>query len=151
MQKLTTHSKSSLFLMEMILSILILALTCTACVRIFAVAKTQRTKARELNHIQELTTSAGEILEGWNGQISSFSRIFGEPGNSTDNLLHYYYDSNWNGCTESSARYIMNIQLNTSETEKTADISFYDAQQNCLYQLSTAFPDDSRKDVTSKQ
>ena len=53
--------------------------------------------------------------------------------------------------SKSSARYIMNIQLNTSETEKTADISFYDAQQNCLYQLSTAFPDDSRKDVTSKQ
>ena len=60
MKKITTHSKSSLFLMEMILSILILALTCTACIRIFAAAKTQRKEARELNHIQELVTSAGE-------------------------------------------------------------------------------------------
>ena len=42
MKKLITHSKSSLFLIEMILSILILALTCTVCVRIFAAAKTQR-------------------------------------------------------------------------------------------------------------
>ena len=65
MKKITTHSKSSLFLMEMILSILILALTCTACIRIFAAAKTQRKEARELNHIQELVTSAGETLEGW--------------------------------------------------------------------------------------
>lgn len=149
MQKLTTHSKSSLFLMEMILSLLILALTCTACVRIFAVAKSQRIKARELNHIQELTTSAGEVLEGCDGQVSSFSAIFGDPGNTTDKLLQYYYDNNWNTCTESSAKYTMNIQLNTSETEKTADIAFYDAQQNCLYQLSTAFPDDSRKDDRS--
>ena len=45
MKKITTHSKSSLFLMEMILSILILALTCTACIRIFAAAKTQRKEA----------------------------------------------------------------------------------------------------------
>lgn len=59
MKKLITHSKSSLFLIEMILSILILALTCTICVRIFAAAKTQREEARELNHIQELVTSAG--------------------------------------------------------------------------------------------
>jgi len=63
MKKITTHSKSSLFLMEMILSILILALTCTACIRIFAAAKTQRKEARELNHIQELVTSAGETLQ----------------------------------------------------------------------------------------
>ena len=63
MQKLNKRSGSSLFLMEMILSILILALACTACIRIFAAAGTDRRKARELNHIQTLTVSAGEILE----------------------------------------------------------------------------------------
>lgn len=87
MQKLTSHSRSSLFLMEMILSILILALTCTACVRIFAAAKTQRQKARELNHIQELTTCAGETLEGWDGQLSSFSQIFETVANVSDSEI----------------------------------------------------------------
>lgn len=84
MQKLTSHSRSSLFLMEMILSILILALTCTACVRIFAAAKTQRQEARELNHIQELATCAGEALEGWDGELSSFSQIFETAANVSD-------------------------------------------------------------------
>lgn len=87
MQKLTSHSRSSLFLMEMILSILILALTCTACVRIFAAAKTQRQKARELNHIQELTTCAGETLEGWDGELSSFSQIFETVANVSDSEI----------------------------------------------------------------
>ena len=41
MQKLNKRSGSSLFLMEMILSILILALACTACIRIFAVQPAQ--------------------------------------------------------------------------------------------------------------
>ena len=84
MQKLTSHSRSSLFLMEMILSILILALTCTACVRIFAAAKTQRQEARELNHIQELATCAGEALEGWDGELSSFLQIFETAANVSD-------------------------------------------------------------------
>lgn len=87
MQKLTSHSRSSLFLMEMILSILILALTCTACVRIFAAAKTQRQKARELNHIQELATCAGEVLEGWDGELSSFSQIFETADNVSDSEI----------------------------------------------------------------
>ena len=55
MRKLYNHSKSTLFLMEMILSILILSLTCTACVQIFAAARNNREKARQYNHIQELT------------------------------------------------------------------------------------------------
>ncbi len=87
MQKSTAHSKSSLFLMEMILSILILALTCTACVRIFAAAKTQRQEARELNHIQELATCAGEALEGWDGEPSSFSQIFETAVNVSDSEI----------------------------------------------------------------
>lgn len=87
MQKLTSHSRSSLFLMEMILSILILALTCTACVRIFAAAKTQRQEARELNHIQELATCAGEALEGWDGELSSFSQIFETAANVSDSEI----------------------------------------------------------------
>lgn len=87
MQKLTSHSRSSLFLMEMILSILILALTCTACVRIFAAAKTQRQEARGLNHIQELATCAGEALEGWDGELSSFLQIFETDANVSDSEI----------------------------------------------------------------
>lgn len=44
MKKITTHSKSSLFLMEMILSILILALTCTACIRILQLQRRSEKK-----------------------------------------------------------------------------------------------------------
>lgn len=196
MKKMTAHSKSSLFLMEMILSILILALTCTACVRVLAAAKSQRQKARELNHIQELTTSAGEALEGWDGEISSYVKTFGNPGydpeklstsesagssmaeinaktddhSSADNitqtdsnstgisstarntptyLLNYYYDSEWNVCSEPSALYTMTIQLSVSDSEKTADLNFYDSRGENLYQLSVTFPFENRKDGRS--
>lgn len=149
MQKMTAHSKSSLFLMEMILSVLILSLTCTACVRILAAAKNQRQEARNLNHIQELVTSAGESLEGWDGQLSSFTAIFGIPGDiETSNssqayLLTYYYDNEWNICENSAVWYTMTIQLAASQNEKSADLNFYDQQGKSLYQLSTSFPFDN--------
>ena len=130
MKKLITHSKSSLFLIEMILSILILALT------------------RELNHIQELVTSAGETLEGWNGQLSSFISIFGQPSKTSGALLQYYYDDSWNPCTENSAEYTMTIQPAASETEKTADINFYNSQHDNLYQLSVTFPFTSERTLS---
>lgn len=146
MQKLQTHSKSSLFLMEMILAILILALTGTTCVRVFASARLQRQKARELNHIQELATSAGEVLEGWDGNISSFIRILPPSVQTSDTdqswKLEYFYDDEWKGCTKNSSQYqyTMLIQLNISETEKKADLSFFNSNGNSLYQLSMAFP-----------
>ncbi|MFR1009895.1 MAG: hypothetical protein ACLSGA_10260 [Ruminococcus sp.] len=63
MKKITTHSKSGLFLMEMIFVLLFLGLTCGVCVRLFAASYMARVHAREDSHIQELITSAGEILE----------------------------------------------------------------------------------------
>ena len=50
--------------MEMIFVLLFLGLTCGVCVRLFAASYMARVHAREDSHIQELITSAGEILEG---------------------------------------------------------------------------------------
>ena len=63
MKKISAHSKTSLFLMEMIFVLLFLALSSAACIRIFAAAKNNHIQAQEWRHIQTLTTSVGEILE----------------------------------------------------------------------------------------
>ena len=125
MQKLTSHSRSSLFLMEMILSILILALTCTACVRIFAAAKTQRQEARELNHIQELATCAGEALEGWDGELSSFSQIFETAANvsdseasDSDGTISSYSGSSISSATDTSVGKTKNASKNASKNSR---------------------------------
>ena len=69
MKKLITHSKSSLFLIEMILSILILALPCTVCVRIFAAA---HTKPENL-----ITSRSWSLLPAklWKGGTVSFHHL----------------------------------------------------------------------------
>lgn len=136
MQKSTAHSKSSLFLMEMILSILILALTCTACVRIFAAAKTQRQEARELNHIQELATCAGEALEGWNGELSSFSQIFETTVNVSDS------DSSTSPMTDASVAKTKNASKNSRTSAPVGSYLlnyYYDRQWNSCDKTSAEY------------
>ena len=129
MQKLNKRSGSSLFLMEMILSILILALACTACIRIFAAAGTDRRKARELNHIQTLTASAGDdFLSLLPGGIAESDKIY------------YYYDKEWTICSEDEAQYSLSVQLSLSNTKKEAELTFYNASHTILYETVITFP-----------
>lgn len=57
MKKISAHSKTSLFLMEMIFVLLFLALSSAACIRIFAAAKNNHIQAQEWRHIQTLLPS----------------------------------------------------------------------------------------------
>lgn len=139
MRKLYNHSKSTLFLMEMILSILILSLTCTACVQIFAAARNNREKARQYNHIQELTVCAEEVLEGWDGRNETFTDLL-PCSIQTEDTLQYFYDRNWELCEKADVCYTMTIRLETSNLEKSADLAFTDQKGNSLYQTSIAFP-----------
>ena len=138
MKKLTSHSKTSLFLMEMIISLLILSLTACICVQIFAKAKSAREQAREWNHIQELTVTAGEFLEGSNGSPEEFLSLYPE-GYSEEGSLLYYYDSQWNTSSESDSRYCMELIFSQEPKEKTVSLSFYEKEE-LLFQKNISFP-----------
>lgn len=139
MKKINSHSRSGLFLMEMTLSLLVLSLTAAVCVRIFAAARTCRQEAREWNHIQELTTSAGEILEGTNGSPRSFLALLPD-GTVTGNSISYYYDRQWNSCSVEEASYQMNVALHTEAGQKQADLQFLNHQGTPLYEQTIRFP-----------
>ena len=62
MKKSRHNSGTSLFLMEMILTLLFLSLSSAACIQIFAAARKSRLQAEQWNQIQALTTSVGEAF-----------------------------------------------------------------------------------------
>ena len=115
MKKISAHSKTSLFLMEMIFVLLFLALSSAACIRIFAAAKKNHIQAQEWRHIQTLTTSVGEILEDSDGTAKSFVSLFPD-GQIQDNLIEWYYDSSWQLCSDSQASYKWNLHYTKQRT-----------------------------------
>ena len=149
MQKLNSRSKSSLFLIEMLLSLLIFALACTACVKIFASARLFRQQAREWNHIQELTSNTGEFLEGWNKDPDAFLTFFPQ-GQKQDDSFNYYYDTDWKSCSPQEASYKMNVRFICENKKKTAMLCFSAISGKILYETKLCFPNLSsdREDVS---
>lgn len=139
MRKLTTHSKSGLFLMELIISLLFLSLTCTMCIRLFADARLSQKKAQELNHIRELTTSVGEILEGSSPEPEIFSSLL-SGGTISGDTVDFYYDNTWSSCDAENAAYQMQLCLSEDSFEKEAGLSFFDSSGEVLYTQTIRFP-----------
>lgn len=140
MKNISAHSKTSLFLMEMIFVLLFLALSSAACIRIFAAAKADHIQAQEWRHIQTLTTSVGEILEGSDGTAQSFVSLLPD-GQIQDNLIEWYYDSSWRICSASQASYNLKLTLSETESSRQGVLTFYRCANNAqIYSIDLAFP-----------
>ena len=109
--------------MEMIFVLLFLGLTCGICVQLFAASYTARQNARESDHIQELITDSGEILEGTDGTVDSFLALLPD-GTANGSTVRYFFDKQWQSTSSENAVYEMTVTLSVSDTEKNGDILF---------------------------
>lgn len=153
MKKLYTHSKNSLFLIEMIMVLLFLSLSSVACIRIFAAASQNHAKAVDWRHIQSLTTSVGEILEGTDGTPDSVSEFLSGSTQNSSTLI-WYYDENWEICSSEKASHKMTLILSTDAMIKEGTLTFYSVhkkKETEFYQTELAFPTISsdRKEASS--
>nr|WP_296085346.1 hypothetical protein [uncultured Blautia sp.] len=141
MKQIHSHSKNSLFLMEMIFALLFLALSSAACIRIFAAAAGNHVQAVENRQIQAHTVSVSEIMEGSDGSTDSFIQYLC-GGTSDASSVSWYYDSDWNICEKQDASYQMRLELSSSRYEKTGILSFYriDADNTLLHSTELRFP-----------
>ena len=73
-----TDHKSSLFLMELIFTILFFALASAVCMQLFARAHTLQTDTEDLNQSLLLAQSAAEAFESTGGDLNAFAEIFPE-------------------------------------------------------------------------
>ena len=144
MKNITTHSKSGLFLMEMIVVLLFLGLTCAICVRLFAASYTARQKAREADHIQELVTNTGEILEGTDGTAESFLALMPDGNHTQDGSICYYYDKKWQTASKKNSIYKMAIAFSRSDFCKNVRIRISrlsgQGTEEILYTQTIRFP-----------
>ena len=140
MKKSPRNSGTSLFLMEMILALLFLSLSCAACIQIFAAARKNLIQAGQWNQIQALTTSVGETLEGTDGSPKQILSLLPD-GTQEDHRLTWYYDSTWQNCAAEDASYEMVFDLNISSDKKSGELSFYQLpKEKQLYQITFDFP-----------
>ncbi len=103
-----THSKNSLFLMELIIALLVLSLSCAIMVQILSAAFKNRQTARADNNMKALLVTIGEALEAWKpGEQSLSSLLPAEllPAEEGEADLTCYYGQDWRATDEAGAFY----------------------------------------------
>jgi hypothetical protein len=115
------NSRSVLFLTELIIAILIFALSMGICGGVFASAYMTATSGTNLNEAVFLSESAAESFHA-RGNIADFASDIG--GSETEDGAIVYYDDDWRPQGEpDGARYTMTAQISETGDIATAVIS----------------------------
>lgn len=132
-----TKSKSSLFLMEMIVTLLFFSIASAICVQLFAQAHILSRQAKELNAAVAISQSFVEVMRGTDGSIDSIWTQFMDADRISDHELSQYYDSDFQICNKSDALYIADVTLTSTSAFQIIHVEFICLENKSLvYELS---------------
>jgi competence protein ComGC len=107
-------SKSSLFLMEMVIALLFFSICSAICIRVFAAASQDTVCSRNLSSASSLCQSAAEVYKACRGNIEKTAEIL--DGGYKVGQAKVYYDSDWNITQEQdNAEFVLLIEDDGTE------------------------------------
>lgn len=134
-------SKTSLFLMELIIAILVFAIAGAVCVQLFVKAHLLSESTQKLNHAVNLCETGAELFYYTDGDLAGMSRLLCGKEDSTKELsesfLRMDYDSEFLPCEKEDACYVLEVSTNFEAPILTADIRLRDlGSDEVIYALN---------------
>lgn len=93
------HSRSSLFLMEMIIAILFFSLASAVCIHLFAKSHLLSTQTVNRNHAVIQAQNLAESYLSLEGDIAAIQDLFFPSEQIDETTLRLAFDSSWNLCS----------------------------------------------------
>ncbi len=111
MKNIKTRSKSSLFLMELIIVLMFFSLSAAICMKVFAISKVKTDTARDLAQASFAAESFAEVYKEYHGDMGKVGEYYSVNGATSDTKnMAFFYDKEWNRITEGGeAAYSMSI------------------------------------------
>lgn len=146
MKRLARASSSTLFLLELVSSILIFAITCAACIGLLVRSHTLSQKAEQLNLAVREVSSAAELVRG----AEDISENPTESGSTIDTLVHTLWPSAQRGANgwlisyddsgtvvagESDSAYLFQIQADREGDFLLVSLTFSTTEGEEIYSL----------------
>ena len=136
------RSKSTLFLMEQLIAILVFAFCAAACVKTFVTSYMMVVESNDRNNALIVAESYAEGYKAVHGSLSEASAVLGGTVSSDEHTLVVYYDKKWQACEAKDAFYILNlINRQQAEIEPTlvlGDISIVKSSGDEIISFTTA-------------
>ena len=131
------HSKSSLFLMEIILNILFFSILATFCVQIFFKGYQLSKSTEKLHQAVTACTSIAEICQSTDSPEETLSSIYPESMSLNETIL-IYYNKDFLACGKQNAVYRATVDFLPDQLA-TIHIPFLDTSTaETLYELSAS-------------
>jgi len=117
--------RSSLFLLELMISILMFSVASAWCVRLFVTARFVVSETEEQNRAQNLAAGYAEVFlaskdfEGFLLKEGAEKEQTGE-----ESLYRFWYDGDWNACREEDAAYYFETVVTESGGFEKCSFSF---------------------------
>lgn len=92
------HSKSSLFLMELIIALLFFSLASTVCIRLFVNAHSLSNQTVDMNHAVNYAQNMAETFTGCDGDLASMQNILSGSLLSEDGNRLFMVQNNYCIC-----------------------------------------------------
>ncbi len=117
------HSKSSLFLMEVIIALLFFSLASTVCIRLFVKSHTLSNETKNLNYAVTQSQNLAEAFIGVDGDMEQLQALFPDSHLSNENQLLTVLDGDYT----STLTYTQQICdcINPIGSNVSADIAVY--------------------------
>lgn len=114
--------RSSLFLVELMVSILFFALASAVCIQIFAKSHTKSIETARLNMAVAKTQSAAEVFLNSDSPEDMLPVVFPEGQMNVDTFT-MYYDKDFNSCKEKDASYALKIIIHSKAQDQISQIT----------------------------
>ena len=141
------HSRSSLFLIELIIAILFFSAGSAVCVRAFAQARLTSQAAADLSFASAQVSAAASAVRYTDGSAASLAEYFPgaqalppEETGADAQACAIWYDSDRQLCGSQEAAYTMTVRTAQSGSRTDASISMTGPDGEVIYELSLRYP-----------
>lgn len=135
------RSRSTLFLMEQLIVILVFAVCTAACVKIFVDSHLTAVDSRDTRNAIIIAESAAECYKASNGDLISTALLLGAKESSDKGLIILYFDSNRQIVDVEEAVYVLELSSKVADNSTSlhvCEISVSRIGGNELFFLSVA-------------
>ena len=134
------NTRSSLFLIELIIAILFFSVGSAVCVQAFVKAHTLTGQARDLSFASSTVSSAASVIKYTDGTLEQ-TRAYFPSAFALDEDIAVCFDGDFAPCGADAAVYTMLIHTDAPGLTCSTEIRMEDQDGETLYGLSLVYPD----------